>query len=171
MLGVLSVCLCSSVPLSLSLCLHHLSPWLSVCESVFSMCLCLCVSNFTSVFLPLSCVSVSGTVSFSLYQSFRSWRESSAIKSTHCSSRGLDFDSQQPYGRSQLSVLPVPGDLRTSLTSVGTKPTRYTDIHTQTDKTFMHIIYVFLRGREGRTCVAHKRRTKHPILPWFSPSV
>jgi hypothetical protein len=33
-----------------------------------------------------------------------------AIKSTGCSSRGQGFQSQHPYGGSQLSVTPVPGD-------------------------------------------------------------
>jgi hypothetical protein len=32
------------------------------------------------------------------------WRDGSAVKSTDCSSRGPDFNSQQPHGGSQPSV-------------------------------------------------------------------
>jgi hypothetical protein len=34
----------------------------------------------------------------------RGWRDGSAVKSTNCSSRGPEFNSQQPYGGSQPSV-------------------------------------------------------------------
>jgi hypothetical protein len=33
------------------------------------------------------------------------WRESSAVKSTDCSSRGPEFKSQQPHGGSQPPVM------------------------------------------------------------------
>jgi hypothetical protein len=33
------------------------------------------------------------------------WRGGSAAKSTHCSSRGPEFNSQQPHGGSQPSVM------------------------------------------------------------------
>jgi hypothetical protein len=33
------------------------------------------------------------------------WRDGSAVKSTDCSSRGPGFNSQQPYGGSQPSVM------------------------------------------------------------------
>jgi len=33
------------------------------------------------------------------------WRDGSAVKSTDCSSRGPEFDSQQPHGGSQPSVM------------------------------------------------------------------
>ena len=33
------------------------------------------------------------------------WRDGSAVKSTICSSRGPEFNSQQPLGGSQLSVM------------------------------------------------------------------
>jgi hypothetical protein len=33
------------------------------------------------------------------------WRDSSAVKSTVCSSTGHEFNSQQPHGGSQLSVV------------------------------------------------------------------
>jgi hypothetical protein len=35
----------------------------------------------------------------------RGWRDGSAIKSTDCSSRGLEFKFQQPHGGSQPSVM------------------------------------------------------------------
>jgi hypothetical protein len=34
----------------------------------------------------------------------RAWRDGAAVKSTDCSSRGPEFNSQQPHGGSQLSV-------------------------------------------------------------------
>jgi len=40
----------------------------------------------------------------------RGWRDSSVVKSTSCSFRGLRFDSQDPQSGSQLSVTPAPGD-------------------------------------------------------------
>jgi hypothetical protein len=33
------------------------------------------------------------------------WRDGSAVKSTACSSRGAEFNSQQPHGDSQPSVM------------------------------------------------------------------
>jgi hypothetical protein len=33
------------------------------------------------------------------------WRDGSAVKSTDCSSRGPEFNSQQPHGSSQPSVM------------------------------------------------------------------
>jgi hypothetical protein len=33
------------------------------------------------------------------------WRGGSAVKSTDCSARGLEFESQQPHGGSQPSVM------------------------------------------------------------------
>jgi hypothetical protein len=39
------------------------------------------------------------------------WRDGSVGKSTHCSSRGPRFNSQQPYGISQVSAISAPGDL------------------------------------------------------------
>jgi hypothetical protein len=33
------------------------------------------------------------------------WRDGSAVKSTDCPSRGLEFNSQQPHGGSQPSVM------------------------------------------------------------------
>jgi hypothetical protein len=40
----------------------------------------------------------------SVTKSFLSWRDGSAVKSTNCSSRGPEFNSQQPHGGSQPSV-------------------------------------------------------------------
>ena len=42
------------------------------------------------------------------------WRDGLAVKSTSCSSRGPEFNSQHPHGSSKLSVTPVPGDLTPS---------------------------------------------------------
>jgi len=36
---------------------------------------------------------------------FKDWRDGSAVKSTGCSSRGPEFNSQQPHGGSQPSVM------------------------------------------------------------------
>jgi hypothetical protein len=36
---------------------------------------------------------------------FRGWRDGSAVKSTDCSSKGPEFNSQQPHSGSQLSVM------------------------------------------------------------------
>jgi hypothetical protein len=33
------------------------------------------------------------------------WRDGSAVKSTGCSSRGSEFNSQQPHGSSLLSIM------------------------------------------------------------------
>jgi hypothetical protein len=38
---------------------------------------------------------------------FWSWRDGSAVKSTDCSSRSLEFNSQQPHGGSQPSVMGI----------------------------------------------------------------
>jgi hypothetical protein len=35
----------------------------------------------------------------------RGWRDGSVVKSAGCSSRGPEFNSQQPHGSSQLSVI------------------------------------------------------------------
>jgi hypothetical protein len=37
------------------------------------------------------------------------WRDGSAIKGTDCSSRGPEFNSQQPHGGSQPSVMGYDG--------------------------------------------------------------
>lgn len=47
------------------------------------------------------------------------WRDGPAGKSSGCSSRGPDFDSQHLQSGSQLSVTPVPEDPRASLASMG----------------------------------------------------
>ena len=39
-------------------------------------------------------------------ESLKGWRDSSAVKSTDCSSRGPGFNSQHPHGSKQLSVTP-----------------------------------------------------------------
>lgn len=40
------------------------------------------------------------------------WRDSSVVKSSSCSSRRAGLSSQHPHGGSQVSIAPVPGDLR-----------------------------------------------------------
>jgi hypothetical protein len=43
---------------------------------------------------------------------YSSWRDGcSVVKSTGCSSRGTKFNSQQPHGGLQLSVILAPGDM------------------------------------------------------------
>ena len=49
------------------------------------------------------------------------WRDGSIDKSTCCSSKGLRFGSQHPYGSSQLSVMSGLENLMASLDSVGTR--------------------------------------------------
>jgi hypothetical protein len=41
--------------------------------------------------------------------SLEGWRDGSAVKSTDCSSRGLEFNSQQPHGGSQPSAMGSDG--------------------------------------------------------------
>ena len=41
----------------------------------------------------------------SLDYTFGSWRDGSAVKSVACSSKGPEFNSQQPHGGSQPSVM------------------------------------------------------------------
>jgi hypothetical protein len=48
------------------------------------------------------------------------WRDGSVIKSIDCSSRSLEFKSQQPHGSSKLSETPVPGNLTPSNTNAHT---------------------------------------------------
>ena len=48
------------------------------------------------------------------------WRNASVVKSIDYSSKGLEFDSQQPHGSSQLSATPVPGNLTPSHTNAHT---------------------------------------------------
>jgi hypothetical protein len=38
-------------------------------------------------------------------RTFKGWRDGSVVKSTDCSSRGHKFNSQQPHGGSQPSVI------------------------------------------------------------------
>jgi hypothetical protein len=38
---------------------------------------------------------------------FLGWRDGSAVKSMDCFSRGLEFNSQQPHGGSQPSVMGI----------------------------------------------------------------
>jgi hypothetical protein len=46
-----------------------------------------------------------GSISSIKKLKLRGWRDGSAVKSTDCSSRGHELDSQQPYGGSQPSVM------------------------------------------------------------------
>jgi hypothetical protein len=55
---------------------------------------------------PLSVESLVGC-SVGAYKKRRDWRDGSAVKSTDCSSRGPEFNSQQPHGGSQPSVMVV----------------------------------------------------------------
>jgi hypothetical protein len=40
-----------------------------------------------------------------MYYIYYDWRDGSAVKSTDCSSRGPEFNSQQPHAGSQTSVM------------------------------------------------------------------
>ena len=50
------------------------------------------------------------------------WRDGSVVKSTGCSSRGPQFNSQHPHGSSQLSVTPASGDPTPSDIHAGKTP-------------------------------------------------
>jgi hypothetical protein len=51
----------------------------------------------------LSTHSVTGKGS--IKKCIKGWRDGSAVESTDCSSRGSEFNSQQPHGGSQSSVM------------------------------------------------------------------
>jgi hypothetical protein len=44
-------------------------------------------------------------IRFILKKTNKGWKDGSAVKSIDCSSRGLEFNSQQPHGGSQPSVM------------------------------------------------------------------
>jgi hypothetical protein len=62
--------------------------------------------------------------------------------STDCPSRSLGFDSEHPYGGSELSVTPVPGDLRPSLTTLDT--THIHDAQTNMQATILLLLLLLL---------------------------
>lgn len=79
----------------------------------------------------------------------RGWRDGSAVQITGCSSRGLRFDSQNPYGGSQLSVTLVSGDQTDCSGFLGHQASTWcSDIHT--DKTFIHT-YIHSKSKENCT--------------------
>jgi hypothetical protein len=45
------------------------------------------------------------TLSYSIQSRTEGWRGGSVVKNTHCFSRGPEFNSQQPHGGSQPSVM------------------------------------------------------------------
>jgi hypothetical protein len=55
-----------------------------------------------STFNPLSCLA---SPSFLILKRGLGWRDGSAVKSTDCSSKGPEFNSQQLHGGSQPSVM------------------------------------------------------------------
>ena len=59
---------------------------------------------------------------------FMGLERSLSVKSTGCFSRGPGFNSQDPHGSSQPSVIPVPEDPTHSLASKGTARMWYTEI-------------------------------------------
>jgi len=71
-----------------------------------------------SVKLLLNIVFKYEVISFSL-----GWRDGSVVKSTDCSSRGPEFQSQQPHGVSQPSVM------KCSLLKCLKTPTEYSHIN------------------------------------------
>jgi hypothetical protein len=89
----LSVCL--SLCLSLSLSLLPPPPGLSLNS------LCRPGWPWTQRDLPATASQVLGLKMCATWD----WRDASAVKSTDCSSRGPEFNSQQPHGDSQPSVM------------------------------------------------------------------
>jgi hypothetical protein len=55
--------------------------------------------------LPSSPPSIRGSGNERLIGQRRGWRDGSVVKSTGCSSRGPEFNFQQPHGGSQPSVM------------------------------------------------------------------
>ena len=82
---------------------------------------CVCCMKLTSGVFPshsLPCkrqglstelrVTITASLGRSLLQEGESdWRDGSAVKNTDCSSRGPGFNSQQPHGGSQPSVMGI----------------------------------------------------------------
>ena len=50
-------------------------------------------------------ISGQDLIQLNLLSVLRGWRDSSVVKNTDCSSRGPEFNSQQPHGGSQTSVI------------------------------------------------------------------
>jgi hypothetical protein len=70
-------------------CVTHRSTWLNLslrheCSSLINECIKPCGRH--------------GAMKHSLGIKLRGWRDGSAVKSTGCSSRGSEFNSQQPHG-------------------------------------------------------------------------
>jgi hypothetical protein len=63
------------------------------------VCVCVCVCHVHSV--PKEYSRSKG----SLKTGVMGWRDGSAVNSTDCSSRGTEFNSQQPHGGSQPYVM------------------------------------------------------------------
>lgn len=69
----------------------------------------------------------------------RAWRDGLVVQSTGGSGRGPGFDSQHPYGGSQLSVPPGSVTLSPLLDPKGIRHTHTWSIDIHTGKTLIHI--------------------------------
>ena len=67
-------------------------------------CMCMTIQSAANngVFLFLWRIQVENMY---LKTNNKGWRDGSVVKSTDCSSRGSEFNSQQPHGGSQSSVM------------------------------------------------------------------
>lgn len=89
---------------------------------------------------------------------WKGWRDGSVVKSTSCSSRGLQFNSQHPQGSSKLSNTPFLGD--------------------QTPSSGLHTGTRYRHGSSGPSLRAHsvtwkargRHSQRHSAL-WVQPSV
>jgi hypothetical protein len=54
------------------------------------------------------CLNYTNSLKFEFFKEFKEdWQDVSAVKSIGCSSRGPEFNSQQPHGGSQTSVMVI----------------------------------------------------------------
>lgn len=146
MLGVLSVCLRPSVPLSL--CLY-------LCVSTISLPGCLsvslsspCVSAFVSPFLPLSffpfLVSLSLGHCLSPFITILGAGEIfKQLRALTAPPEDLTLFPNNPMVAHNCLCLRFQRVLEPLLNSVGTKPTWYTDIHTHTQPKRSCTLYMF----------------------------
>lgn len=74
------------------------------------VCVCVCLKDVNSyVNSSVKKRNVKYNYMFRLHKENQGWRDSSTVKSTHCSLRGPIFESLHLHSRSQQSVSRVPG--------------------------------------------------------------